>query len=111
MHLIGTTWCTATGRRQYASEDRPDDALDPPGAREKMAEIRPAKPTRSGTSNKPLDRMGEPDMIDRTAGATRVRPHRAVGAVMFGLATSLAIGALVSLPAGAQAPYPQRPVM
>jgi tripartite-type tricarboxylate transporter receptor subunit TctC len=50
-------------------------------------------------------------MTDRTAGAARGRPRRTPGAVTFGLAATMAVGALTSLPAGAQAPYPQRPVM
>src|SRR5215472_8844768 len=50
-------------------------------------------------------------MTDRTAGAARGRPHRTFFAVAFGLAASMAVGALASLPAGAQSPYPQRPVM
>jgi tripartite-type tricarboxylate transporter receptor subunit TctC len=50
-------------------------------------------------------------MTDRTAGAARGRPQRTRGAVASALMASLALGALASLPAGAQAPYPQRPVM
>src|SRR5215472_8365215 len=50
-------------------------------------------------------------MTDRTAGAARGRPHRTFFAVAFGLAASMAVGALTSRPAGAQSPYPQRPVM
>jgi len=50
-------------------------------------------------------------MTDRTAGAARGRPRRTSFAVAFGLAASMAVGALASLPAGAQSPYPQRPVM
>jgi putative tricarboxylic transport membrane protein len=50
-------------------------------------------------------------MSDPYAGAGRTRPHRTRGAVALRLAASIAAGALASLPAGAQAPYPQRPVM
>lgn len=45
-------------------------------------------------------------MTDRTAGARRM-----MSALTLGLFVSLAVGALVTLPAGAQAPYPQRPVI
>src|SRR5215472_2390270 len=50
-------------------------------------------------------------MTDRTAGAARGRPHRTFFAVAFGLAASMAVGALTSRPAGAQSRYPERPVM
>jgi tripartite-type tricarboxylate transporter receptor subunit TctC len=49
-------------------------------------------------------------MTDRSNGA-RARPYRPSRVVAFGLAISAAVGAAASLPAGAQAPYPQRPVM
>jgi tripartite-type tricarboxylate transporter receptor subunit TctC len=54
-------------------------------------------------------------MTDRTTGAARGWPRRTIGALTFGLTfgllASLAAGILASPPAGAQAPYPQRPVM
>jgi tripartite-type tricarboxylate transporter receptor subunit TctC len=50
-------------------------------------------------------------MTDPLAGAARVRPYRARGAVALGVVASIAASALAGLPAGAQAPYPQRPVM
>src|SRR4051812_40785817 len=76
----------------------------------------------------------EPGMTDCTAGAARGWPRRTIGALTIGLAprtrsshhfaagtvanfgigtlvAALAAAGLASLPAGAQAPYPQRPVM
>ena len=50
-------------------------------------------------------------MTDRTAGAARDWPRRTIGAFTLSLVASLAAGSLTSRPAGAQAPYPQRPVM
>src|SRR5215475_4266372 len=50
-------------------------------------------------------------MTDSTNGAATAGPYPTARAVAFGLAVSIAVGALASLPASAQAPYPQRPVM
>jgi putative tricarboxylic transport membrane protein len=50
-------------------------------------------------------------MTDPFAGAGRARPYRTLGVVALGLVAAIAAGTLASLPAGAQTPYPQRPVM
>ncbi len=50
-------------------------------------------------------------MTDRIAGAARGRARATLDILVFGLAAPMAFGALTSLPAGAQSPYPQRPVV
>jgi tripartite-type tricarboxylate transporter receptor subunit TctC len=44
-------------------------------------------------------------------GAARGRPYRRIAAVALGLVGTIGAGLLADPPAGAQAPYPQRPVM
>src|SRR5262249_49986694 len=55
--------------------------------------------------------MGGLGMTDRFAGAARCRPYRMPDAVALGVAAAIAAAVLAGRPAGAQAPYPQRPVM
>ena len=50
-------------------------------------------------------------MPHHIAGSAERRPCRALAAVALGIVSSLAAGILADAPAGAQAPYPQRPVM
>jgi len=50
-------------------------------------------------------------MTDHFAGANRRRPPRARGAAALALLVSAAAAILADAPAGAQAPFPQRPVM
>src|SRR5262249_1547415 len=87
---VGTTWCSAAERRQYAGRGR----LTVLGRMKKWPE------------QHDIARGGR-GMTERTDGATRGWPQRSASA----LAACLAAAALASLPAGAQAPYPQRPVM
>jgi tripartite-type tricarboxylate transporter receptor subunit TctC len=50
-------------------------------------------------------------MTDRTTGTAPGRAHRTARAVACGLVAAVTVAAMTHLPAGAQAPYPQRPVM
>jgi tripartite-type tricarboxylate transporter receptor subunit TctC len=90
----------------------PADALDAFRHREKMPRIAGgsanAQEKRARKAPKKIEHQGRTGMTHHIAGAARARPNWTLGAIV--LLASLVAG-FVSLPAGAQAPYPQRPVM
>src|SRR5438270_9085924 len=66
----------------------------------------------AGTGRTARFAQGGQRMTDSPNGAAPAGPRPSARAVVaFGVAASMAAGALAILPAGAQAPYPQRPVM